>query len=116
MRPFQLIIRFLPVVISAILIAAHFLRDGNLPLVAISLVIPLFLFFRRPVSVWIVKIGLWLATSEWLLTVYLLVSFRMRVDLPWIRMALILGGVAAFTLASTLVFHLSAFKKQYKIS
>ena len=116
MKSFQLFLGFLPVVISTLLIAAHFLRDGDLPLVVISLVIPLLLVFRRPAAVRIVQLGLLLATIEWLLTTYLLVSYRLKADLPWIRVAFIMGGVAVFTLASTLVFRLSALKERYKIS
>ena len=85
------------VVISALLIGAHFLRDGQLLLVLLSLLLPALLLVRRPWATTVVRGLLGLACAEWLRTAWVLTQQRQAQGEPWTRMALILGVVALIT-------------------
>jgi len=115
-KHFIAILQLIPVIISTLLIAAHFLRANNMIFVAISLLVLPGLLIRRPLFVRIVQIALLLATVEWIRTTLVFVSLRTKMDLPWTRLAIILGVVALFTLASSLVFFSKTLKKRYGIS
>lgn len=95
-------IRILSVILSFMLIAAHFQRAGSSLLAMTCLFCPNLLFIGRPWSSRIVQILLLLATIEWLRTVVDLVLLRQDAGLPWLRLAIIIGGVLVFTLISAL--------------
>ena len=115
-KHFIAILQLTPVIISALLTAAHFLLANNLIFVAICLLVLLGLLIRRPLIVRIVQVALLLATVEWIRTIFVFISLRTKMDLPWTRLAIILGVVALFTLASSLVFFLKTLKKRYGLS
>lgn len=87
-------------VLCSVLLAAHFLRERSLVFVALSMLgIPL-LFVRNHWVVRGMQLFFILASMEWIHTTVGLVLERKAMGLPWIRMAIILGGVAALTLGS----------------
>ena len=93
----------LPVVLSALLLAAHFYRSRSLALVAASLALPLLLLVRERWSARAVQAGLVLGALEWMRTLAFFAGQRMEVGRPWGRLALILGVVAVLTALSALV-------------
>lgn len=95
-------VRALPVVLSALVLAAHFFRSRQLPLVALSLAMPLLLLVRERWSVRVVQAGLVLGAFEWLRTLAFFVGQRMEAGRSWRRLAVILGTVAALTALSAL--------------
>jgi hypothetical protein len=109
-------LQLLPVLFSALLIAAHFLRTGNLVLVVVSLVFPLLLLIRRAFAARLVQAGLLLAALEWMRTAILLADLRSSVGYPWIRMTVILSVVAVFTLGSLFVFLSKTLRARYNLS
>ena len=109
------IVRLLPVLLSAILLAAHFLRVGIYPLIAVSLAFPLVLLFRRRWAPRLVQAALVLGALEWVRALLMYVMIRQDSGKPWMRLAIILGSVAVFTAASGLVFRLGPLKKRYKL-
>lgn len=78
--------------------AAHFLRTGSLGLVALALAAPLLLFIRRRWAADAARVLLLLAAFEWLRTLYETAGLRLALGQPWLRLAAILGGVAALAL------------------
>ena len=107
-------IRLLPVMLSFLLLAAHFYR-GGLPLVsAVCLAVPLLLFLRKARVPRLFQLLLVLGALEWLRSIYVLVSMRITFEQPWTRLALILGTVALFTLLSGLVFRNAALQRFYQ--
>jgi hypothetical protein len=92
--------RAIPVVVSALLLAAHFLRDGQTLLVLAALAIPCGLLSRVPVARRVVQALLVLGAAEWILTAYGIAQQRAAMGAPMLRMFLILGGVSLFTLAA----------------
>jgi hypothetical protein len=104
----------LPVILSALLIAAHFYRSGALIFTAICLLLPVLLVSKNH---WIPKIitaFLLLAAGEWLRTLFVFIEHYQAAGIPWTRMAIILGGVSIFTASSALVFKTSTLKKRYR--
>lgn len=96
------VLRALPAVFSALLLAAHFYRSRSLALVAVSLALPLLLLVRERWSARVVQVGLVLGAVEWARTLAFFAGRRMEVGRPWGRLALILGVVAALTALSAL--------------
>jgi hypothetical protein len=106
-------VRLLPVFLSFLLIAAHFQRAGFSVLALLCLLAPCLLYFTRPWSIRILQILMILSAMEWIRTLMYLVQLRQEADLPWIRLAVILGSVALFTAASTLIFRCQSIRRKY---
>jgi Ni,Fe-hydrogenase I cytochrome b subunit len=114
-RFFMNFIRLLPVIVSVLLLAAHFLRDGYIAIVVALAGTLALLFVRRPWVSRIFQIGLILGGLEWLRTLLNFINQRQMLGQTWGRLALILGLVALFTIGSTLVFQITAIRQQYQL-
>lgn len=109
-------LRLLPVILSLLLLAAHFYRAGILPVAGLCLALPALLFFRQRWVPWVMQGALVLGALEWLLSLYRFASLRIALEQPWTRLAIILGSVALFTALSSLVFRNRAVKQRYSPS
>ncbi|MEE9612832.1 MAG: hypothetical protein V3W19_16385 [Desulfatiglandales bacterium] len=107
--------RLLPVILSALILGAHFFRAGGLLFVLIALAIPVILLIHRPWVARLVQIILVGGGLEWVRTLVRLASERQAIGEPWNRLAIILGGVAILTACSALLFSLSALRKLYSL-
>jgi len=105
---------YLPVVLSIVVLGAHFLRFGNMIGVAGALVLIALLFVRQPWTARLVQIVLVLGALEWVRTLIELVQVRVGFGQPYTRMAIILGVVFAVTLCSALLFETRAMKRIYR--
>ncbi len=105
---------FIPVVLSLLVLTAHFLRAGNDVAVAASLLLIAALFVRKYWSARLVQIALLLGALEWLRTLYVLAQMRADQGEPYARMAIILGVVALITLVSALVFETRTMRRIYR--
>lgn len=106
----------MPVVVSALLLGAHFLRSGQTILVGLSLMLPFILLIRQVWAVRIVQFFLALGAAKWLRNLFLLAAERHADGQPWTRLVIILGLVAAFTGFSALVFRCSSLKMRYSLA
>jgi len=97
-RPLSVVAHLTPAVLSWWLLAAHFLRWGQIPLVAVCLVAPLLFLVRAGWVRVVSQVAMVLGASLWGLAAMRTASRRQIAQQPWLRMALILGGVAAFNL------------------
>ena len=104
------VLRLIPVILSAMLLAAHFSRAGSSALVLLSLGFPLLLLFRQPWAARTVQLALILGGFEWSRTTWGVASRRMELGEPWIRLVVILGVGALFTWASAFVFRSSRLR------
>lgn len=103
------------VVMSFMLLSAHFLRDGQMLFVATALALPFLLLLRKRWTVRVVQLGLVLGAIEWIRTLLALQAIRVEQGMPWTRLVLIIGGVALFTGCSALVFFHSSLKQKYRL-
>src|SRR3990172_13177809 len=92
----------LPAVLSCLLLAAHFLRSGQAGLVALCLLAPLLLLIRRQWVHAVFPLLLLAGAALWIGTAFNIREERLLLDKPWLRLAIIIGAVAAFTIAAAL--------------
>jgi hypothetical protein len=96
--------RLLPVILSCLLLAAHFSRGGILILSLACLVLPGLLLARVAWVPRVFQVILVLGGLEWIRRTWVLRAQRIEAGEDWVRMAVILGAVAMFTFVSALVF------------
>lgn len=107
------VLRLLPVILSFLLLGAHFYRAGYPVLAGLSTGVLALLFYR---SHWVPRLFqglLILASLEWLRSLYYIAAMRIAWDQPWTRLAVILGAVALFTALSGLVFRSAGVRTCY---
>lgn len=103
----------LPVILSLLALAAHFVRSANyLAVLGLLALIPL-LTLRRPWVALVARGTLWLGAGVWLYTGARFTLERLRLGEPYLRMVLILGGVAAFSALSSFVFSHRQLRARY---
>ena len=102
------------VVLSLLVLGAHFLRYGNDVGVALSVAPIALLFVRRAWAARIVQVVLALGAIEWTTTLIGLVQMRTAQGLPATRMAIILGVVVIVTAAAALLFETQTMKRIYR--
>jgi hypothetical protein len=107
------VLRLLPVFISFVLLAAHFVRAGQTILGFVSLFLLMLLLLRKTWVPWVIQLALLLGVVEWLRTLFFIAQMRMEFGMPLTRLAIILGAVALFTAFSSLVFRSKALRKRY---
>jgi hypothetical protein len=101
--------------LAAILLAAHFYRAGQLVLAALSVGALVLLAVPRPWAARVLQVALLAGAIEWLRTLALFASARMAMGQPYLRLALILVAVAAFSAVSAVVFQQSALRRRYRL-
>ncbi len=104
-----------PVILSLLALGAHCLRLGIPGLIVLPLGVLGLLFFRRPWAARIAQVTLLLGGLEWIRSTLAYVSVRQDLGQPWLRLALILGGVSLFTLLSSLVFRSRTLRRRYRL-
>lgn len=97
-------IRLLPVILSCLLMSAHFSRANLNAIVLLWLVLPFLLFVKRKWVARLFQLLMIIGSIIWLDTTYRLITMRQALGESWTRLAIILGVVALFTLLSALVF------------
>jgi hypothetical protein len=107
------VLLYVPIVLSLVVLGAHFMRYGNNIGVAVAAVLIVMLFIRQWWVARLVQIALLLGALEWSYTIWELVQLRAAHGLPYVRMVVILGTVAAVTLCSALLFQTATLKKIY---
>ncbi len=96
-----------------LLLAAHFFRAGNHAVMIVCILMIALLFVRRPWAARALQVALLLGALEWLRTTVQLAGARSEAGEPFLRLALILGGVALFTATSALVFQTPRIKRRF---
>lgn len=105
-----------PIVLSFVLLAAHFLRDANMIAVALCLAAPLLMIVRRAWVARLLQALLAAGGIVWIMTLLRLVMLRVEQGQPWLRLALILGTVALVTGLSALLFQTRRMKARFALA
>jgi hypothetical protein len=108
-------LRLFPAALALLVLGAHFLRAGHLALVAAALALVALLFVRRPWAARAVQGALVLGAVEWLRTLALLAEERRAAGAPYLRMTLILAGIALATALSLLAFRSRAVRERFRL-
>ena len=107
-------VRLLPVILSLVLLGAHFLfHTGQITIAILPLLFLIPLLFKKTWVSWLTQVVLLLGTIEWVRTLYVGVSQKSALGQDWLRYAIILGSVAAFTALSCLVFRSQGLRRRY---
>jgi cytochrome c biogenesis protein CcdA len=109
------VLLYIPIVLSLFVFAAHFLRSGFWPLTLGMLFLPVLLGLRQPWVARLVQIVLIIAGLEWVRTLFNLTMWRSRQGEPSLRMAVILGIVAAVAIGASLLFQGKTLKRIYRL-
>lgn len=107
------LLSLLPATLSLLLLAAHFFRGGHAVPTALVLVALGLLFIQRTWAGWILQALLLLGGVEWCRTLWVLVGQRRAFGLPWVRMALILAGVALFAALAAAILQTPPAKRWF---
>jgi hypothetical protein len=99
--------------LSALLLAAHFLRAREWLGVATSLALLVLLAIPRRWAARVAQAALILGAAEWVRTLLVLVAARREAQAPYVRLAVILAAVAAVTAASALIFESPRLRDRY---
>ncbi len=110
----KMFLKILPVILCFLLLAAHFGRAQIFILQYISILIPFLLFWKTKIAAFIIQACLLLAGIEWIRTAVYYARIRIEDGEPWLRLAIILGSVAALNFATILVFRTKSMKARYK--
>ena len=100
--------------LSALLLAAHFLRAGQWAGVGASFALLAVLAIPRPWASRAAQAALVLGAAEWIRTLVQLVAERREEHAAWARLAVILGTVAGLTAAAALVFESRRLRERYR--
>ena len=106
-------LKLIPVVLSFLLLSAHYYRAGQLVIALLCIGILFLLFLRKSWVPRLFQLLLILGGLEWLRTLYFVAAVRMSLEHPWTRLAIILGAVALFTALSGLVFNSKTLRASY---
>ena len=107
------VLLYIPIVLSLVVLGAHFLRYGNYIGVAVAMLLIGLLFVRKSWVARLMQVVLVFGALEWLRTMYELAQIRALHGQPYGRMLVILGIVAAVALCSALLFQSATLKKVY---
>lgn len=94
------ILRRIPAILAALLVGAHFYRHGAVPVAVLCAAAPVALFLPIPRIVAVFRLLLVGAAGVWIHTAWRFAEARRQAGVPYLRMLVILGAVAAFTLAA----------------
>ncbi len=110
---FKLFVISLPVILSFIILSAHFSRHNLIELTYFTITFPLILLVKKE---WVKKVTQFFLVAgffEWIRTTYILTEMRIESNRPFLRMIIILSAVAIFTISSTLTFNTKTLKERY---
>jgi len=110
------VVWLLPVILSFLLLGAHFYRSGMLVLTGLCLAVLFLLFIRKSWVPRLFQVLLLLGALEWLRSMYFFIAMRIAWGEPWTRLAIILGTVALLTALSGLVFKNRKLRAYYTAS
>ena len=111
-----LVLGMLVPVLALLLLAAHFYRADGMALAALSVAMTLLLAVPRPWAARTLQVVLVLGALGWLRTLAAVAAIRIAAGQPYVRLALILGGVAAFTLVAAWMFQHRTLRARFRLS
>lgn len=109
-------LQLLPVSLSLMVLAAHFLFHGNPLLTLASLAMVGLLFVRRAWAARTVQVYLVLGSIEWVRTLIFRLLERKALGQPYVRFAFILGTVAVATAASAFIFRRAQVRERFGLT
>ena len=104
----------IPALLSLALLGAHVLRGAHYAFLAVAIFTILLMAVRAPWSRRTAQVVLGFGVIEWLRTLAILVGGRVAADLPFARLAAILGVVALLTALAAVILESERVKRFYR--
>ncbi len=101
-------------IVVTFLIAAHFLRMGNVIAVVLCLLAPLLFLVRQRWSLLLLQWLTYVAAVVWLATAWQIVAPRWSSGEPWLRAAAILVAVAAINVLAGGLLRSRTMQERYR--
>ncbi len=108
-----MILRIILYVVAALVLAAHFYRDGNLLLVGVCVVVPFLFLHRRRHSLFALQALAYLGALVWVYTALDIVYVRTQMGRPWTAAVVILGCVAVVTAVAGVLLNARRMRERY---
>jgi hypothetical protein len=108
------VLHLLPVIVSLLVLGAHFLRAESPEFVVAVLVVLALLLVRRPWAARVVQVALVLGAIDWCVTLLNLMIERMQTGESYVRLVMILGVVTVATGLSALTFRTERLRRVYR--
>jgi len=96
-------VKYIPAIISFIIIGAHFLRSGDMWLMSVSLLFPFTFLIKKRWPIIVSSIALSIGSLMWLITAMHYILQRIEVGEPYLRLTFIFAGIIALTIFSSLL-------------
>jgi hypothetical protein len=96
-------------------LAAHFYRRDRYLLAGLCIALIALLALPRAFVARVVSIALVAGGLVWIETAYTIAMFRVDMGQPWLRLVLILGGVALGSVLSALMFRTARLRARYSV-
>jgi hypothetical protein len=109
-------LRTFPIILAAVLVAAHFLRSYSLVPMMLSLLAPFLLLIKRRWSLLTLQLLTIPAATIWLITLNDIIQQRIFEGRSWTASASILGVVTLFTLFAGWLLRSPKVKERYPAS
>ena len=100
--------------VAACLIAAHFLRAGDLVATALCLAAPALFLLRRRWSLLVLQGLAYGVAAVWVETAWQIAEMRRAFGEPWLRAALILATVAAVSVLAGFLLRGAPLQERYR--
>ena len=107
------ILYLFPPITGLLLLGLHFFRNDNTLAMYLSFFVIFVMFIRRSWAARILQTCLIIGAFEWVRTTISLIFERNENGEPFLRLSIILGAVALFTLLSSLVFQTKRIKQYF---
>jgi hypothetical protein len=106
-------LRYLPIILAAVFLAAHFLRSYSLVPLMLCLVAPFLLLIKKRWSLVTLQLLTVPAALIWLITLYAIIQERIFEQRSWTASAIILGVVTLFTPWAGWLLNSARLKEHY---
>jgi len=110
-----MLLRIVLMLLAALLLAAHFFREGRFLLVAVCVAAPLLFLWKRRWSLVLLQLLAYAAAATWIVVAIRLVEVRQQTGRSWTVAALILGAVALFTLVAGALLNSRSVARNYPV-
>lgn len=102
--------------LALLLLAAHLVHAGAMPLAALAILLAGLLAVPRPWAARTLQVVLAIAVIEWILTTVGLAQQRLRHDEPYVRLVAILGSVALLSALAAVAFQHPVLRAYFGLS
>ena len=109
----MIVLLHVPMVLSLLMLGAHFLREGARVHLLTCLALIVVLMIPRRWAAWVVQVSLLLGAVLWVHTLIVTAGERIAGGEPYVRLTIILGAVAVFTLLSALIPFTKRWRRRY---